>query len=68
MPSEIFCSANSADFLSVFPEDWVYQSAFGERWKTAIEERTEDCPLDHLAPLDLKTEVETLRRYHQASS
>ncbi len=39
-----------------FPADWVYQSAFGDKWKHAIQERTEDSPLDHLDPTDFAAE------------
>ena len=39
-----------------FPADWVYQSAFGDKWKHALQERTEDSPLDHLEPTDFAAE------------
>lgn len=42
-----------------FPADWVYQSAFGENWEAAIRERTEDSPLQHLSPVDIRGEVES---------
>lgn len=35
-----------------YPSDWVYESVFGAKWQDAINNRTEDCPLDHLAPSD----------------
>ncbi len=41
-----------------FPPDWVYQSAFGNAWKTALAERTEDSPLMHLKDMDIEAEAE----------
>jgi len=43
-----------------FPEDWVYQSAFGNTWKTAIAERTDQSPLLSLPEIDLVAERKTL--------
>jgi len=40
-----------------FPPDWVYESAFGSMWKEALAERTTDCPLDHLPPVDIDAEA-----------
>jgi pyruvate carboxylase len=40
-----------------FPPDWVYESAFGPAFRQALAERTEDCPLDHLPPVDIEREA-----------
>jgi pyruvate carboxylase len=39
-----------------FPPDWVYQSAFGQYWESAVRERRTDSPLKHLQDPDLKSE------------
>lgn len=39
-----------------FPENWVYESAFGSDWKSAIANRTENSPLDTLAEINLAAE------------
>ena len=39
-----------------FPPDWVYQSAFGNDWKVAVQSRTEVSPLETLPDMDLKAE------------
>ncbi|MDR3204152.1 MAG: pyruvate carboxylase [Deltaproteobacteria bacterium] len=39
-----------------FPPDWVYQSAFGEGYKSALEERRTDSPLNYLTEPDLENE------------
>jgi len=39
-----------------FPEDWVYQSAFGKDWEKALAERTEESPLASLPDVDLDAE------------
>jgi pyruvate carboxylase len=39
-----------------FPSDWVYQSAFGPEWKTAVASRTEASPLDTLVDIDIEAE------------
>jgi len=39
-----------------FPADWVYQSAFGDDWQKALEERTEASPLDSLPPTNFEAE------------
>ncbi len=39
-----------------FPPDWVYQSAFGQDWERAVEERTTDSPLTSLKDIDLVAE------------
>jgi pyruvate carboxylase len=45
-----------------FPEDWVYESAFGpERWEEAVKSRTEDSPLNHLIDPDLASERSDLK-------
>ncbi|MEF2229526.1 MAG: pyruvate carboxylase [Pseudodesulfovibrio sp.] len=49
-----------------FPADWVYQSAFGKGWETAIEKRTEASPLETLCDVDLAAEKEALQsRLHR---
>lgn len=45
-----------------FPLDWVYQSAFGEQWKSAIERRTESSPLDSLPDVSIENEKIDLKR------
>ncbi len=45
-----------------FPQDWVYQSAFGPDWRRAIEERTEGSPLESLEDIDLHAEKEALAK------
>ena len=44
-----------------FPADWVYESAFGDKWKKAIASRTEDSPLANLPDVNLKAERLALR-------
>ena len=39
-----------------FPADWVYESAFGKKWESAIAERTDCSPLDNLSPADVVAE------------
>jgi len=39
-----------------FPADWVYQSAFGSDWKSAMAARTETSPLESLAEVNLAAE------------
>ncbi|MBQ7739141.1 MAG: pyruvate carboxylase [Desulfovibrionaceae bacterium] len=39
-----------------FPADWVYESAFGTHWKTAIADRTEVSPLTSLKNVNLSAE------------
>jgi pyruvate carboxylase len=52
-----------------FPENWVYNSAFGKGWEAAIVERTEDSPLTTLVDVDLKAEREALQtRLHRQPS
>ncbi|MDR0356653.1 MAG: pyruvate carboxylase [Deltaproteobacteria bacterium] len=49
-----------------FPPDWVYQSAFGGDWETALRDRKTDSPLNYLQKPDLKSErailVDLIRR------
>ncbi len=44
-----------------FPDDWVYESAFGPGYKEAIKDRTTDSPLANLADVDIEKEIRTLR-------
>jgi pyruvate carboxylase len=44
-----------------FPPDWVYQSAFGERWAEALATRRTDTPLNYLEDMDLGVEREGLK-------
>ncbi len=39
-----------------WPDNWVYQSAFGEEWKEKIKERKELSPLDSLKDEDLEAQ------------
>ncbi len=43
-----------------FPPDWVYKSAFGENWKQAINNRTQNSPLEKLEPIDIDKEKAVL--------
>ncbi|WP_028574391.1 pyruvate carboxylase [Desulfonatronovibrio hydrogenovorans] len=43
-----------------FPPDWVYESAFGEKYQEAIQSRTEDSPLLSLKDVDINAERENL--------
>ncbi|SDN80558.1 pyruvate carboxylase [Desulfonauticus submarinus] len=43
-----------------FPPDWVYESAFGDKYKEALEQRTEESPLVKLQNIDIKVEKEKL--------
>lgn len=45
-----------------FPADWVYQSAFGDKWESAIADRTEDSPLQHLEPTNFALEEEACEK------
>jgi len=45
-----------------WPADWVYESAFGAEWKTAIEQRTTESPLVSLKDVDLSSEFESLEK------
>ncbi|WP_147821484.1 pyruvate carboxylase [Salidesulfovibrio onnuriiensis] len=44
-----------------FPEDWVYQSAFGKNWEKAIAKRTEESPLATLEDVDVAAEERALQ-------
>jgi pyruvate carboxylase len=47
-----------------FPEDWVYESAFGaERWREAVSSRRSDSPLNHLEDPDLAAERADLKEF-----
>ncbi|WP_045216907.1 pyruvate carboxylase [Desulfonatronovibrio magnus] len=43
-----------------FPPDWVYESAFGEKFEEALRTRTEDSPLASLEDIDVDKERENL--------
>ncbi len=49
-----------------FPPDWVYESAFGNAWKTAIADRVEVSPLENLKDINLVAEeqafIDIIRR------
>lgn len=44
-----------------FPPDWVYQSAFGKDCKWAMENRTQESPLNSLKEVDTESEALALR-------
>lgn len=44
-----------------YPPDWVYESAFGSRWKEAKASRTETSPLESLENVDFDKERTNLR-------
>jgi pyruvate carboxylase len=47
-----------------FPEDWVYESAFGaERWEEAVASRRDDSPLNYLEDPDLEAERSDLKEF-----
>ncbi|MGM0453273.1 MAG: pyruvate carboxylase [Thermodesulfobacteriota bacterium] len=46
-----------------FPADWVYQSAFGTEYKSALKQRTEASPLDTLEPVDIEAERTRLQAH-----
>jgi pyruvate carboxylase len=47
-----------------FPEDWVYESAFGrDAWSEAVASRREDSPLEHLEDPDLEAEMADLKEF-----
>ena len=37
-----------------WPEDWVYESTFGDSWKEKIKERDDSSPLDSINPDDME--------------
>ncbi len=43
-----------------FPPDWVYESAFGNHWKSALLERVEISPLETLQDMDFASEEQAL--------
>ena len=45
-----------------FPDDWVYESAFGPRWREALASRSEASPLANLAPANIEAEREALAK------
>jgi pyruvate carboxylase len=46
-----------------FPQDWVYESAFGSDFRKAIEERTDRSPLFDLKDIDIETEQAALANH-----
>ncbi|MFP4071501.1 MAG: pyruvate carboxylase [Desulfovibrionales bacterium] len=46
-----------------FPADWVYQSAFGSEYKTALAQRTEKSPLFDLQDMDIEAEKKALENH-----
>jgi pyruvate carboxylase len=44
-----------------FPAQWVYESAFGENYPEALNQRTEESPLDELVDIDIKGERDELK-------
>ncbi|MBS3754707.1 MAG: pyruvate carboxylase [Desulfobacterales bacterium] len=44
-----------------FPPDWVYKSAFDKEYGWALENRTEDSPLNSLAEIDIASEARSLQ-------
>jgi pyruvate carboxylase len=45
-----------------FPPDWVYQSAFGKDYESALQKRIERSPLSYLQDMDLEQEKKALRK------
>ena len=45
-----------------FPPDWVYESAFGQKYQEALASRTETSPLEGLESIDIKAETEALQK------
>ncbi len=45
-----------------FPQDWVYQSAFGADYKKALKQRTTDSPLLHVQDVNIEEEVANLEK------
>ncbi len=39
-----------------FPPDWVYESAFGDKYLEALQQRTEKSPLEDLVDIDIEAE------------
>jgi pyruvate carboxylase len=46
-----------------FPQDWVYESAFGSDFRKAIEERTDRSPLFDLKDIDIEAEQAALANH-----
>lgn len=46
-----------------FPPQWVYESAFGADWKSAIEKRVEASPLEALKDVDMDAEAAALAEH-----
>ena len=46
-----------------FPPDWVYESAFGQEYNQALQQRTEACPLLILEDIDIEAEQESLANH-----
>ncbi len=46
-----------------FPPDWVYESAFGSEWETAVRSRTSTSPLDSLEPVDFAAEEKSFIKH-----
>ncbi|MDQ7031372.1 MAG: pyruvate carboxylase [Desulfonauticus sp.] len=44
-----------------FPPDWVYESAFGDKYKQALANRTEQSPLLNLEDIDIEAERKKLK-------
>ncbi len=45
-----------------FPDDWVYESAFGPKWREALASRVEASPLVSLPPAPIEAEKRALER------
>jgi len=45
-----------------FPPDWVYESAFGPEYQTAVAKRTEKSPLAFLHDVDMEAEAAALKK------
>ncbi len=46
-----------------WPADWVYRSAFGEKWRDAQAKRTEESPLNFLPPVDMEATEKELAQH-----
>lgn len=46
-----------------FPEDWVYESAFGPDYRKALAQRVERSPLESIEDVDLDAEMQTLTEH-----
>jgi pyruvate carboxylase len=45
-----------------FPSDWVYESAFGQKYQEALSSRTEISPLEGLEAIDIQAETKALQK------